>query len=371
MKQRNDGRYVMRITLPGGKIKDVYGYSAESVKIKAKEIHDNLDKGIDIANDLTVAEWCYQWLAEYKKSVRHNTQVMYQNAIDVHIVPVIGQIELKDIKPIDIQRTLNGSTLKSVKDDAGNTISVPTSYSLQEKVLRTLRQVFSSAVTNRYIAFNPCDGIKITQRRETGKMKYLSKDQRTILLDSVKGTRAELFTAIGLFGGLRREETLGLMWSDIDLKKKQISICRSVTFIHNRPEISEQMKTPESKRVIPILNPLCDILKEAKHESPYVVVDTQHRVMSEIAYKRMWQSVESKVNFSVTSHMLRHTYCTILYEAGIDLKTAQYLMGHSDIKTTAKIYTHIEKNQIVKAANKINAYFVSQSKKSVKRKEKA
>ena len=170
--------------------------------------------------------------------------------------------------------------------------------------------------------------------------------------------------AIGLYAGLRREETLGLMWSNINLETNRIKINRSLTFINNRPFISDNLKTKAAHREIPIQPSLFDILKDVEHKALYICVDTNNNLMSETAYKRMW-GLTGKANFDVTSHMLRHTFCTQLHKMGIDLKMAQYLMGHSDIKMTAKIYTHIENMQIQSADDKIKLFYINQLKKSL------
>jgi site-specific recombinase XerD len=61
--------------------------------------------------------------------------------------------------------------------------------------------------------------------------------------------------------------------------------------------------------------------------------------------------------FKVTSHMLRHTYCSKLIAAGVDIKTVQYLMGHSDLQLTMQIYAHVTSKSIENAAAKIKAIF--------------
>lgn len=57
---------------------------------------------------------------------------------------------------------------------------------------------------------------------------------------------------------------------------------------------------------------------------------------------------------AISPHILRHTYCTRLAEAGTDLKTMQYLMGHSDINTTMEVYNHVDRNRLEKETQKIN-----------------
>ena len=85
--------------------------------------------------------------------------------------------------------------------------------------------------------------------------------------------------------------------------------------------------------------------------------------MSEIAYRRAWESYQHFLNIEAgssnatrskkkvvavepfTAHQLRHTYATILYEAGVDVLTAQRLLGHADVETTLRIYTHLTKEK--------------------------
>ena len=79
--------------------------------------------------------------------------------------------------------------------------------------------------------------------------------------------------------------------------------------------------------------------------------------MTKIAFRRMWDKVVQRLEFSVHPHMLRHTYATSLYHAEIDLRTAQYLLGHSSIQMTAEIYTHLGSKDGMKAAGKIESFF--------------
>ena len=81
--------------------------------------------------------------------------------------------------------------------------------------------------------------------------------------------------------------------------------------------------------------------------------------MTQMAFRRMWEKVVKAIGFPLHPHMLRHTYATNLYYAGIDLRTAQYLLGHGSIQMTAQIYTHLGRKDGMAAADKINAQFAS------------
>ena len=73
------------------------------------------------------------------------------------------------------------------------------------------------------------------------------------------------------------------------------------------------------------------------------------------AFRRQWYAYQKESGVTATPHQLRHAYATMLYEAGIDEKLAQELMGHADISTTKNIYTHIRLSRMEDAANKLNS----------------
>ena len=63
----------------------------------------------------------------------------------------------------------------------------------------------------------------------------------------------------------------------------------------------------------------------------------------------------------LTPHTLRHNLASILYAAEVDIKEAQSILGHADFSTTANIYTHISRNQVLNAAAKLEQFLQSQS----------
>lgn len=243
------------------------------------------------------------------------------------------------------------------------------SESLQRKVLLTMRQLFEEARLNHLIIDNPTEGIKITPHAKAEKKKALLPDEVDILMSVVVEPRARVFCALCLYCGLRKEEALGLQWSDI--QSNSLTVRRAMTFLNNQQDPVDDLKTKAAHRVIPIPDKLRAILLDTPHLSRYIVPASNGGDMTRSAFTRMWNShVVSLVPFPLHPHMLRHTYATTLYRARVDLRTAQKLMGHSSIQVTADIYTHLEQEDSLHVADKLNEYLSGKSENSVKSSQK-
>ena len=359
--QRADGRFYR---LFDGQA--FYAYTRDDLDSQILDYQLKKRQVIDVKQTKTVDEWYKIWIKSYKASKRDYTKDMYTSVYNTHIQNVIGSIELKDVSPVNITQIMNSCASKS--------------ESLQKKVLITMYQLFDTAIDNRLISSNPCLGITIIKVQKEEKNKTLTDTQQKEILSKAKQTRAYIFVALGLYAGLRREESLALTWDDIDWDSEYIHIKKSVTFGTNQSKVEPMTKSSAGLRDIPIPAPLLKILNGANRshgsegitkvkvkvengynireiKSKYICPASDGGLMTKSSFKRMWEVVTKRMDVHVTSHMLRHTYCTSLHKAGIDMRTAQYLMGDSDMKTVAKVYTHIENEQIKSAAEKIKTVF--------------
>lgn len=348
MKKRKDGRYAKKVTLPDGKKKFVYGASPSEVTKKERDLLREFESGVKLRDKTTVGEWAVEWFRSYKSKLRAKTRLNITNNYNLHILPYIASIPLRDVRPIHIQQAMNDIADKS--------------EDLQRKVLSIMRQLFETAIQNHLLKENPAKGIKITPHAADDKIKFLSEEQQHTLMNSVTEPRARLFCALCLYAGLRKEEALGLMWSDI--KDRELTVRRAVTFIKNQQDENHELKTKAANRKIPIVDVLQDVLDTSPRRSLYLITNASGGELTLTSFRRLWAHVTSSVPFHVHPHMLRHTYATILYNAGVDLKMAQYLMGHTDIRVTANIYTHIEKGKTTSAAQKINDFLAGSQKGS-------
>ena len=342
-KKRKDGRYQRKITLSDGRQRIVYGRTLAELNAAADAVRDEDRQGIKVGDDTLVGEWARVWIEKYKSDLRPNTLRMYKDTYNVHILPLLGDMELRSVKPVHVREVMSGVS--------------ELSESLQHKVLITMRQIFQTAQQNGLIAKDPTDGIKITPHAKPDKVKHLTKDQVRALLEAVTDDKAMVFVGLCLYCGLRREEAMGLQWGDI--KGSSLTVNRALAFVKNQPDPSQELKTKAAHRTIPIPEPLMDILRNTPKTGLYVITKADGGPMTQMAFRRLWEKVTSVIDFPIHPHMLRHTYATNLYYAGVDLRTAQYLLGHSSIQMTAQIYTHLDHKDGLSAADKINAQFAS------------
>lgn len=340
--QRADGLYRTSITL-NGKRKYLYAKTQKELDKKLIEIKSLNYKGIVIDdNKLTVSEWADKWLNTYKINKEQATINMYANTIRLYIKPELGYIQLKNLKETDITNMLNKMAKKGITRQ-------------REITLLTIKQILELAVKNDYIYKNVANYIKIPK---TKAMEKQPLDNETIseLMKNKKDKNFFLVIFV-LFTGIRKGELVPIEINDIDLKNRKIIIDKAVHFENNQPQIKSTKNT--DSRTIPILDIIYDDLAEyikGKDKHDLLFPDKNGNMRSETSMKRTLEYVIKHINKKFTYHQLRHTFACILYKAGIQLKDAQYFMGHKDIKVLLNIYTHLDNEDKLKSTNKLNQF---------------
>lgn len=353
LKKRKDGRYQRKVTLSDGRQKIVYGRTLAELNAAEDALREQDHAGLQVGDHTLVGEWAKIWIDSYKTGLRASTLRMYRGSYNKHVMPVLGSMELQNVRPVHIR-----AVMRNIADKSEST---------QHKVLLTMKQLFATARQNNLILKDPTEGIKITPRQKPRRKAYLTREEAEQLLQDVTEPRARAFCALCIYCGLRKEEALGLRWSDIG--PTSMVIVRGVTFPDgNLPDPRMELKNKASQRILPIPARLRTILEQTPHTSEYVVPSPSGEVMTSSCYERMWNTcVRPKVDYPIHAHMLRHTYATTLYHAGIDLRTAQQLLGHATIQMTAHIYTHLEAADSLTSVHQLNEFWDKSSQKVVNR----
>ena len=370
-KKRPDGRYatstIVGYTDDGKpKRKTLYGRTIMELDKKVAEFKSLQNKGIIINDEgMTVEQWGIKWLKLYKSAKEYNTYAMYLNALNSHIIPEIGGIRLSALKSHHIQEMLN------------DIISVG-HYRTAEIVRLTIKQIIQQAIINEYIYKDVSLKVSLPQSQKKEK-RSLSNEEKAILEKTKLTQRERVFVDLLYYTGVRRGEALALTVKDIDFKNRRLIINKNLVIKDGESHLKNSPKTNAGNRSIPLPAKLLSELQEyiAHAKNRYLFTMKSGEPMTKSSFRRFWYNILDKMNVAaggdefsrsdtairliakdVTPHIFRHTYATNLYYAGIDVKTAQRLLGHSSIQVTLEIYTHLDAEvSISNTEDKLNSYF--------------
>jgi integrase len=367
-KKRPDGFYQRSITIgrkPNGSPfrKTIYAKTIKGLEQKVAEYQRQLRHGTLSSNEMmTFGELAEVWIREYKPSISNSTRAMYINILNTHLLPKLSIYRLKDLKPYHLQSIIN-RLVESGKAE-----------STLKKVKLTAVQILSVAMDNDVIYRNVFTKVSIPSI-EANKRRPLTDEEIRLIKTTSAGHKMGVPALLLLYSGLRRGELIALTWTDINFKTQSITVNKSAVFVANQAEV----KRPKSRagiRTIPIPDTIIDVLKQAKKmtNSAMVCPSADGSMMTKTAFTKAWKSYMHFLNISaggkdasrsrpklividnITPHMFRHTYATILYNADVDLKSAQRFLGHSDINVTLKTYTHLSEQKEQEAIASLNKH---------------
>lgn len=383
LKKRADGRYSRQIYMglgDGGRrqYKTVYGATQKEVDEKALEVRVQLKKGMDIlAGEDGFGKWSAMWLQSKKGAVS-----------EAYYAGLCSMVKLLDgwVGSIPIRKVATANLQEMIQDMAA--FNPHTGRPTAKKTLSTLRsialQIFSMAIENRVLDFNPAQYVRIPERAPRGERRALTPEEQQWIVDTPH--RAQRAAMIMMYAGLRRGEVIPLQWKDIDLERGTICVTKSVEMVRGQARLKDGGKTESSRRVVDIPNRLTVFLRKEKGtegDLELVCPSAKGTLMSESSFFRMWDSYLTELNLKygnrmdktgklanskcnphgiertippITAHWLRHTFATMLYLSGIDVLTARDQLGHSDIKTTLAIYTHLDKAYKRRNMSKLNDF---------------
>ena len=313
-----------------------------------------------IKTELTVKQWAETVITDYKSNVTDETLKGYRSKIRRHITPVIGSERVIDVTPLQCQEVMN-----RMEGNAADTI---------KKVRELLYFIFEKAIISRYIAVNPAENLTLPKG---GKMKRrsISESERAAILHVAdEDIERYIYFLFLLFCGLRPSEAARIRRSDItSIDGQQVLHVRGT-------------KTAAADRYVPVPEYLSSRLPDVE---PYELIcksKTGCKLTSENR-RHLWDAFRRALNIylgckvyrnalvppfplapDLTPYCLRHTYCTDLYKAGVDVRVAQKLMGHSSFKITADIYTHIDTHEVADTAPALDTYYDKISSKNVTKK---
>jgi len=320
----------------------VHGRKGDAQR-RLTELLSSLDKGVYTPpGRLTVAEHLKNWLEGYvKTNCQLCTQDGYQNIIDRHLIPALGNIQLKQLHPQAIQSYYG----KAVEKLSARTV---------HKHHRLLSQALKYAVRQGYLGRNPCELVDPPSWK--GKvMRTLTPAEVEALFDEAKDSYFYPAYYSAVSTGLRQGELLGLRWRDIDLDMLSISVSQ---VLYKRRGVCQfkEPKTAHSRRRVAMTPKLALFLRgyKAEREGLYrelgeeltldclVFAYPDGRPLDPSVLSHEFARLAKQAGLeNVRFHDLRHTFASLMLLRGAKPKVISEALGHASVAFTMDTYSHI------------------------------
>ena len=346
--QRSDGRWMARVDLGyvGGKRKrkQIYGKTRKEVAEALKVVLRDQQQGLPVAVERqTVEQFVARWLTDVVAlKTRPRTHQSYREIARLHILPTLGAIQLTKLSPQDVQSLLSRKLADGLS---------PRTVTYIRAVLRmALGQALKWGLVARNVAT-----LVASPRMERSEMQFLTPEQARTLLDAAQGDRLEALYRVALSLGLRRGEALGLRWQDIDLDRRTVHVAVALQPLNGKLTLVEP-KTATSRRSIPLPAALVTALhahrarqlqerllaRDRWQEHGLVFPTSIGTPMHAGNLVRSFHALLEQAGLpSIRFHDLRHSCASLLAAQGVPARVIMEILGHSDIRVTQNIYTHV------------------------------
>ena len=366
LKRRKDGRYACRY-------KDLWFYGMTQEEALEKREEYKREERRTMYAPMTVREYAEQWVERAYPTAAQRT---------VHIARVhlrklndaVGSFTLCDVRPSDI-KSIYSEAYKGLSD----------SYIKGAKSI--FCAVFDAAQADGYMQTNPArDRTAKPHRGTAGSHRAITPQEREWIKTLCTDHKVHLAAMTMLYAGLRPQEVkAAVIERDFDFESETISLHSFAHIVDGTYVFTEKGKTAKATRKIPLFPPLKDA---AQGKKGFVVTDRQGNPVSVNSWETLWDSyvscMETAINgiskrwygrtkehkrlaaegklpewieFTVVPYDLRHSFCTMCRDAGVELNTCIEWMGHTDSQMILKVYDEVSEDRSEKEAEKLKKTF--------------
>ena len=377
--QRKNGSYEARFMVNGRQI-NLYDTDLKRLKKSLAKAREEASASEEIRyRNYTLNDWFDIWCETYKKGVlKEQTYIIMQSKYRNTFGRLIGKRRIRNLSNYNIQTAVNtlikeGRASSSIRDSLG-----------------AITRCLEAARVNNIIDINPCFEICVPWDKKKKEVRFLSKEEERIFMETAKGSWYYEMFYLMFHTGLRVGEVGGLRWRDIDFKNECINLEHALSCVYNESVKTQKLiplKTQNSYRKIPFIGNLKENLMQQQEKqeelkkylkkryradgelkdivfctnmgSPvtrYVAEKEINKIVMDINAEERFNALnedrEPIIFKNVCPQAIRHTFCSRCFENEISAKVVQQLMGHAHYSTTIDIYTHITNEKYEDEINK-------------------
>jgi len=359
---RHDGRYAAVVSdgwRSGRRVrKTFYGATRKEVQDQLKKALREQQLGLRVAIERQSAgQFLRNWLEKsVKDSVRPKTFKSYEHLVTYHVIPSLGKIELTKLSPQHLQDFFSDRLEKG--------LSARTVQYIRAVLRRALNQALQWGLVARNVA-TLVTGPRVVRR----SVQPFTVDEVPKLLRGLESERLGALYLLTLSHGLRQGEALGLRWCDVDLKAKTLTVSQSLQWVDGEPHFVEP-KTRQSRRTIALSGAAVKTLLQHRkrqlqerllaggdwQNSGLVFSTRTGRPLDGLNVTRDFQRMLKKAGLPVRRfHDLRHTTASLLLYQNVHPRVVADLLGHSEIRVTMDLYSHVAPALRREAADEMDA----------------
>lgn len=363
IRQRSPGSWEIRYEGPRGAngsrkqiSRTVTGLRKDAERIR-RELITKLDHGVYATNTKeTVAEFLDRWLDIYvSTNTTPRTQMGYRWQIGKYVAPAIGGVRLRDLRPDHIQGMYSDLLKRGLSESSVNHIH------------RVLRKALNEAVRWESIVRNPTDAVT-APRPARQEIEVWDVTTLQNFLEGAQDHRYVDIYSVTVLTGLRRSEVLGLGWPAVDLERAVLRVVRTLQRINGQGLVESSPKTHRSRRSIALSETTVELLRDVRvrqmerrlaagplwNDSDYVFTQDNGKLVDPNSVTREFHDLVEELGLPhLTFHGLRHLHATLMMSEDVNPKVVMDLMGHADVSTTLRIYSHVMPGMQEKAAQQL------------------
>ena len=316
------------------------------------------------AGRVTFRAYAAEWLAG--RTFDRTTYEATELRLRVHVLPVIGHLQLRQVKPSTIQSLLRSMDL---------------SDTYRRVILANVSAVFGAAVDDDLIAKNPCKAGSVTRPAVVRRKVVPWPAEQVSAMHDALPRRYRVLVTLGSGLGLRQGEIFGLSPSDFNFLGGTVEVQRQVRILAGNKLVFAPPKGRKC-RTVPLPQSVADEVSAhltafppARVELPWITPESNEKVAVSLlmttrersALNRnyfnstLWRSAQQVADVEAArhngTHALRHWYASVLLDAGESIRAVSEYLGHSDPGFTLRTYTHLMPSSSERTRTAIDAAF--------------
>lgn len=314
--------------------------------------------------ELTVEDWFGYWLDTIAAArVRARTLEGYRSIVRRHVAPAVGHRRLRRLRPEHLEQLYGALLARGL------------SPATVLRVHRVISRALKVAHQREHVRRDVSRLVDPPAQRRSQLARSLTLDDARAVLAAAGGRRNAARWSVALALGLRQSEALALQWSDVDFATGTLSVRRTLHRVTGRGLVYEEPKTDRSRRTLALPAQLASALLHAHrtaqlgerltagpswHDNDLVFAQANGRPIDRHSDYNAWSRLLEDAGVAhVRLHDARHTAATLLLVEGVHPRVVMELLGHSQMRTTTDIYSHVMPALARNAADRMGAILLA------------